>query len=224
MLILVHHEHATKTVYICIGNASIPSLSHTITIICFCIWHAKFFFKSGVEICSYCSLLCLQAEFKGFTTIALCPFPADTGSFAKCFLGLLNRYGYKGTFIWICNSTLSTRKAQKVILILGQTTMGAESLLQIQNNYSKNVTFAKLITYMEYGFYRREYHAATWRSLFSKACALDGTEPQNDDFCALYYNLATLFSSHMTKKKSKNNKTRRCFSNGWIDFSYSQNE
>ena len=52
-------------------------------------------------------------------------------------------------------------KAQKVIWILGQTTMDAESLLQIQNNYSKNVTFAKLITYMEYGFYRREYHAAT---------------------------------------------------------------
>ena len=36
--------------------------------------------------------------------------------------------------------------------------MRAESLLQIQNNYSKNVTFEILITYMEYGFYHYACH------------------------------------------------------------------
>ena len=49
-------------------------------------------------------------------------------------------------------------KAQKVILIFGETTMSAESLQQIQNNYSKNVTFEILITYMEYGFYHYACH------------------------------------------------------------------
>lgn len=36
--------------------------------------------------------------------------------------------------------------------------MSAESLQQIQNNYSENVTFEILITYMEYGFYHYACH------------------------------------------------------------------
>lgn len=43
-------------------------------------------------------------------------------------------------------------KAQKVILILGQTTMGVESHLQMKNKNTINVTFEMLITYVEYGF------------------------------------------------------------------------
>ena len=94
-----------------------------------------------------------KRNLKGFTTVALCaPFQRIQEVLRNVFWGYSIDMDTKELSYEFVTLRYLQEKAQKVIWILGQTTMDAESLLQIQNNYSKNVTFAKLITYMEYGF------------------------------------------------------------------------